>query len=425
MHMSKDKKIIPKLRFPGYYLEWSSMKFDFEFLPTNNFSRAEMNDCKGNVKNIHYGDVLIKYNHILNNTLSIPFINENINLSKFKKESYLQNGDIIIADTAEDLTAGKAVEVQNIDFPILAGQHTFLCRPKMKFAPRFLGYYFNSSAYHHKLIPLLTGTKVYSISKENIKNTLILYPKNNEEQQKIADCLYSVDNLIDAESRKLTALKKYKKGVMQKLFPGEGELLPVWRFPEFQNPGDWKYEEINNIGEVITGKTPSTSDLSLWNGDIQFVTPTDITEEKYQHHTQRTVVKTPKIKILPPYTIMFTCIASVGKIALSVYPCITNQQINSIIPGKNYYNEFVYYSLLGKTFSVKKQLANTTLPIINKTDFSKIKIPVTLNVKEQQKIADCLSEIDCLITAQTKKVEYLTTHKKGLMQGFFPSLEEN
>lgn len=422
--MNKKEEIVPKLRFLKQKSKWIIDNFNFEFLQTNSFSRAEMNNEKGSVKNIHYGDILTKYNSVLNDISSVPFIDKDMDLSKFQEESYLKNGDIVIADTAEDFTAGKAVEVLNIDFPVLAGQHTLLCRPKVNFAPGFIGYYLNSPSYHNRLIPLLTGTKVYSISKANIKNTFVLYPEKYEEQQKIADCLSSIDELIDAESRKLKVLEKYKKGLMQKLFPAEGKTLPEWRFPEFQGCEEWKYEEIGKIGEVITGKTPSTADSSLWDGDIQFVTPTDIMENKYQYHTQRTVVQSPKMKVLPKHTIMFTCIASIGKMALSLYPCITNQQINSIVPKSCYNNEFIYYSLLQKTFLIKSGFTNSTLPIINKTEFSKIQIPVILDKKEQQKIAECLSEVDTMITEQSNKVEQLKVHKKGLMQGLFPSLEE-
>ncbi|MDO5388615.1 MAG: restriction endonuclease subunit S, partial [Clostridia bacterium] len=130
------------------------------------------------------------------------------------------------------------------------------------------------------------------------------------------------------------------------------------------------------------------------------------------------------MKVLPKHTIMFTCIASIGKMALSLYPCITNQQINSIVPKSRYNNEFIYYSLLQKTFLIKAGFANSTLPIINKTDFSKIQIPVILDKEEQQKIAECLSEVDTMIEEQSNKVEQLKKHKKGLMQGLFPSLEE-
>lgn len=293
--------------------------------------------------------------------------------------------------------------------------------------PPFFYYLWHNNYHGHWLRKYIeVGARAHGALSVDTKHlwSMPLALPDFKEQQKIADCLSSIDGLIDAESRKLKALEKYKKGLMQKLFPAEGKTLPEWRFPEFQGCGEWKYEEIGEIGEVITGKTPSTSDAALWDGDIQFVTPTDITENKYQHHTQRTVVKTPKMKVLPKHTIMFTCIASIGKMALSLYPCITNQQINSIVPKSCYNNEFIYYSLLQKTFLIKAGFASSTLPIINKTDFSKIQVPIILDKKEQQKIANCLSEVDTMITEQSNKVEQLKTYKKGLMQGLFPSLEE-
>ena len=293
--------------------------------------------------------------------------------------------------------------------------------------PPFFNYLWHNNYHGHWLRKYIeVGARAHGALSVDTKHlwSMPLALPDFKEQQKIADCLSSIDELIDAESRKLKVLEKYKKGLMQKLFPAEGKNLPEWRFPEFQGCGEWKYEKIGEIGKVITGKTPSTSDSALWDGDIQFVTPTDITEGKYQLYTQRTIVKTPKMKVLPKHTIMFTCIASIGKMALSLYPCITNQQINSIVPKSCYNNEFIYYSLLQKTFLIKAGLANSTLPIINKTDFSKIQVPVILDKKEQQKIADCLSEVDTIITEQLSKVEQLKAHKKGLMQGLFPSLEE-
>ena len=293
--------------------------------------------------------------------------------------------------------------------------------------PLFFDYLFHNNYHGHWLRKYIeVGARAHGALSVDTKHlwSMPLALPDFKEQKKIADCLSSIDELIDAESRKLEALKKYKKGLMQKLFPADGKKLPEWRFPEFQGYGEWQYEEIGKIGEVITGKTPSTSDLSLWGGDVQFVTPTDIMENKYQYFTQRTVVKTPKMKVLPKYTIMFTCIASIGKMALSLYPCITNQQINSIVAKPLYNSEFIFYSLLQKTSLIKSGFANSTLPIINKTDFSKILIPIILDKKEQQKIADCLSEIDTIIMKQSNKLDQLNAHKKGLMQGLFPSIEE-
>ena len=197
-------------------------------------------------------------------------------------------------------------------------------------------------------------------------------------------------------------------------------LVPRLRFPEFRDAGEWEEKSLGRVGEIVTGKTPSTNDDSLWNGDVQFVTPTDISEEKYQLKTQRSVARNAITKALPENSTMFTCIASIGKMALSVKPCVTNQQINTIIPNKGYENEFIYYSLLNIVPLIKATQANTTLPIINKTEFSKFTIPAPAVFDEQQKIADCLASLDELITAQSKKLAALKTHKKGLMQQLFP-----
>ncbi len=268
-------------------------------------------------------------------------------------------------------------------------------------------------------------TEEYKRHFSILKTKVVAYPdRKSGEQQKIADCLASLDERITLEAQKLVTLKTHKKGLMQQLFPAEGKTLPKLRFAEFRDEGEWEEKSLGQIGEIVTGKTPSTSDDSLWNGDIQFVTPTDISEEKYQWKTQRSIVRNKKTKVLPKHSTMFTCIASIGKMSLSVKPCITNQQINTLIPDKCYDNEFVYYSLLSIVHLIKATQANSTLPIINKTEFSKFTVPVPKTYAEQQKIADCLVSLDELITAQTQKLAALKTHKKGLMQQLFPVLDE-
>lgn len=296
-----------------------------------------------------------------------------------------------------------------------------------EYEPLFFDQLFNTN-YHGKWLRkyIEIGARAHgalSIDTKYLWNMPVAVPKL-PEQQKIADCLSSIDDLISAEEKKLSLLNDYKKGWMQKLFPAEGKTVPEWRFPEFKDDNNWKFVEIDTVGKVITGKTPPTSNDSLWNGSIQFVTPTDIVGDKYQRLVQRTVVKKSNMKVLPKGTIMFTCIASIGKMAISVYPSVTNQQINSIITKNGYYNEFIYYSLFHNVNKIKSGISNTTVPIINKTDFSKIQISVTLNEKEQQKIANFLSGIDDLISTQTDRIEALKKHKKALMQGLFPVAEE-
>lgn len=288
--------------------------------------------------------------------------------------------------------------------------------------------YFDNNFHGKQLTKFITsGARMdglLNISPSDFFSIILPTPQKKEEQKKIADCLSSLDELITVEDKKLATLKLHKKGLMQKLFPAEGKTVPELRFPEFRDSGEWNNNELVSIGNIVTGKTPDTSDETLWNGDIQFVTPTDITEDKYQIKTKRTIVGNSKIRVLPTKSIMFTCIASVGKMAISVYPCITNQQINTLIPHVSYYNEYIYYALLKKSNVIKSTLANSTLPIINKTEFSKITITIPESLEEQKKIADCLSSLDDIITAQAEKIEIIKAHKKGLLQGLFLSVDE-
>ena len=193
--------------------------------------------------------------------------------------------------------------------------------------------------------------------------------------------------------------------------------VPKLRFGEFE--GEWLPSVIGDLGRIITGKTPSTSDESLWDGDVLFITPTDIKDEiKYQTQAQRTVHNSVK-NILPVGSILYTCIASIGKMCMTVKPSITNQQINTIIPNSNFNGEFVYYSLQQKSDFIKSTQANTTLPIINKTEFSKFQIAHPRHLSEQQKIADFLSAVDDKITALTAQKTALTQYKQGMMQRIF------
>ena len=199
-------------------------------------------------------------------------------------------------------------------------------------------------------------------------------------------------------------------------------LVPRLRFSEFRDAGEWEVKEIREVGNIITEKTPNTKDDNLWNGNILFITPTDIHEQaKYQISTQRKVVETKETKLLPPGSILYTCIASIGKIAITKGKSISNQQINSIITNSTNNNEFIYYCLLHLTPWIKSIPAASTLPIINKQEFSKIKIRITPNKKEQQKIVACLTALDDLISAATGRLDALKRHKQGLMQQLFPA----
>lgn len=212
---------VPKIRFKGFTDPWEQRKLDeaFDFtVPNNTLSRAELNQESGSVRNVHYGDVLIKYGSVLDaQNDELPFITGR-SKDDFKG-ALLQNGDIIIADTAEDETTGKVCEIVNIqDKDVVAGLHTMVCRPKNKTAEGYFGYYMNSSSYHHQLLPLMQGIKVLSLSKTNVQKTTVKYPKDKAEQQKIADCLRRIDTLITLHQRKLEKLQNIKKSCLEKMF---------------------------------------------------------------------------------------------------------------------------------------------------------------------------------------------------------------
>ena len=215
-----------KKRLPGFSGEWQTFAFGelFDFIPNNAFTRAQMSNS-GKVKNIHYGDILTKYGaYVDGSNDSIPYISKEVDLSRFADRCYLQSGDIIIADTAEDEAVGKALEVVNVNCPILAGQHTLMCRPKIKFADKFLGYYLNAACYHDQLLPYIVGTKVSSVSKASVAQTKLVVPEY-EEQQAIAEILSNMDSEIDALEQKLAKYRQVKQGMMQQLLTGKIRLV--------------------------------------------------------------------------------------------------------------------------------------------------------------------------------------------------------
>lgn len=187
------------LLLPVYVHSWEQRKFGEVFdctVPNNTLSRAELSYDEGTVLNVHYGDVLIKYGSVLDvQKDDIPRIphrcREDFN------GALLQDGDVIIADTAEDETTGKACEIGNLQgSAIVSGLHTMVCRPRNRMALGYLGYYLNSNAYHYQLLPLMQGIKVLSLSRSNIQKTSVSYPSAMKEQQLIASYFSQLDHLI-------------------------------------------------------------------------------------------------------------------------------------------------------------------------------------------------------------------------------------
>lgn len=215
----KDGARVPEIRFQGFHGDWEQRKLGevFTSLKNNTLSRSNLNDGQGTIQNIHYGDVLIKYGEYLDvRKEKIPFVNPSTILSNI---DFLQNGDIIFADTAEDATVGKCTEISGIDgHKVVSGLHTMPFRPVVKFAEGYLGFYLNSSAYHDQLIPLMQGIKVTSISKRALHDTLLTYPPDRREQSRLGEFFIHLDYLIAIHQRKLSKLQKIKQAMLSKLF---------------------------------------------------------------------------------------------------------------------------------------------------------------------------------------------------------------
>ncbi|QTV05526.1 restriction endonuclease subunit S [Faecalibacter bovis] len=199
----------------------------------------------------------------------------------------------------------------------------------------------------------------------------------------------------------------------------EIQLQPKLRFHEFN--GDWKSYRLGSISHIITGSTPSTSNRTYYGGEYLFVSPYDINENKYVTQTKTTLTKKgfDKCRKVSGGSIAFVCIGStIGKLAIVPIDYTTNQQINSLTAFDDFSNDFIYYSLEKRQNIIKMIAGTQAVPLINKTDFSNIKV-YTTSLPEQQKIADYLTTIDKKIELLEEKKTELSRYKKAMMQKLF------
>ena len=220
-HLKKYKRGVSEQLFEQIKSKSAQHVFSsvFVLLQNNTFSRELLTNDETEIQNIHYGDVLIKYGSCVNiDRDDVPYIKGDAPFDKFAPESYLMSGDIVIADTAEDYTVGKATEIINpSNKKILSGLHTIPCRPVMSFAPMFMGYYLNSQAFRNQIMPLIQGTKVSSIGKAQLMKTTVYIPPI-DEQKRIADLLYSIDTKINLLSETADKMIQLKSAMLQQLF---------------------------------------------------------------------------------------------------------------------------------------------------------------------------------------------------------------
>ena len=430
--------LVPKLRFPEFREApgWTGKPMGevYSFKGNNSLSRDQLNYQHGSVKNIHYGDIHTKFSTLFDVTKeTVPFINPSEQLACFDPENDCVEGDMILADASEDLEdIGKSIEIVRLNGErVVAGQHTILARPNDdNLVVGFGAYLFKSRRVRTQIQKESQGSKVLGISATRLANIELPIPRIPTEQRKIAACLSSLDELIAAQARIVDVLKSHKKGLMQQLFPRDGETQPRLRFPEFQNAGEWEEEKLDDVFHLQDGFSFKSTDFVKSKDDAtQVIRITDINNR----NTNEDKVYVPnaflKVNNLEKYYVENSdlLLSLTGAAGFNFFfwdggRAVINQRTSKVTPKKKMSSAMarLLEPLVHEKINVRGEGQNNNL---SKEFLSSI-ILLIPEPAEQQRIADCLTSLDVLIASQTQKLEALKTHKKGLMQQLFPAAEE-
>ena len=387
-------------------VDWKLQTFDetFRVISNNTLSRENLNNRGGAVRNIHYGDILTKFPEVLDcNEEEIPYVNELSLLSS--STQLLQDGDIVVADTAEDETVGKVIEVQNLgDSKLVAGLHTIPCRVKKgDFAPGWLGYYMNSDLFHNQILPYITGIKVSSISKGAISKTLILVPPF-DEQEKIVQSLNKIQLLMTAETKVVNKIKLVKNGCLSKMFPQKDDTVPKMRLPGFTEA--WEQRKLPEFVSFFNGLTYTPDDVqetgtlvlrssNVKNGEIVdadnvYVSDEVVTSENVKEGDIIVVVRNGSR-------------ALIGKHA-QIKASMPNTVIGAFMSGiRSEHSSFV--NALLDTSAFENEIAKNMGATINQITgymFSKMEFMIPSG-EEQDKIGAYFKQLDHLITLHQRK----------------------
>jgi len=300
----------------------------------------------------------------------------------------------------------------------------------------YLDYLFQGNLHGRWLKDYITiGARAHgalNISDDDLFAMPIPMPAGDEtitEQQKIAECLGSLDDVIAAERRKLESLRDHKCGLMQQFFPQPDQTQPQLRFPEFRNRPGWEEKRLSEVCRVTQGGTPDTSNDEYWNGTINWLTPAEMgkNHSSFIDSTVRKVtesgLKNCSSELLPVHSVIMSTRAPIGHLAINTRPTAINQGCRGMIPNTNMNYAFLYFSLVRAKPRLIDLGAGNTFKELSGTSLKRFVIPIP-SASEQQKIADFLASLDDNITAQAEKIEFLKLHKRGLIQNLFLSPEE-
>lgn len=414
MSTSAEKRArAPKLRFPEFRGagEWDKEKLGAvaTLYKGKGISKAEI-VANGVQPCIRYGELYTSYGETIHEVASSTnIIASELFLSK-------KNDVIIPASGETKIDIAKASCVMS-DGIALGGDLNVIRSSQNGI---FLSYQLNGPL-RLSIAKVAQGDTVVHLYPTQIKQLDVLVP-SPLEQQKIADCLSSIDELITLEAQKLDTLKTHKKGLMQQLFPAEGETLPKLRFPEFRDAGEWQEKRLGDIGSVrmckriLKEQTSPRGDIPFYKiGTFGGVPDAYISREIFENF--RNSYPFPKNG-----AVLISAAGTIGRTVRYNDELAYFQDSNIVWLNnseKLIIDNFLFYlyQLIDWSPSVGaiQRLYNENILRMQ------VKFP---RIPEQQKIADCLASIDDLITAQTQNVDVLKTHKKGLMQQLFPALDE-
>jgi type I restriction enzyme, S subunit len=414
--------LVPKLRFPEFRGAegWSRQTlgsvasfFKGKGLPKSAIVPSGARPC------IHYGELFTEYSENIGEIRSRTDVEGDLFLS-------VEN-DVLMPTS--DVTPGGLAKACNLprDGIILGGDILVIRADRNSVNGEFLARYIRHLK--TKVLQLVSGSTVYHLYASSMEKLDLAFP-SRAEQQKIAECLSSVDELMAAQARKVGALKTHKKGLMQQLFPREGETQPRLRFPEFQDAGEWVVKKLEEIGRVIRGASPRPKgDPRYYGGPIPRLMVQDVTRDGKWVTPQIDSLTEEGAKLsrpCPAGTLTIVCSGAVGVVSfLAVDACIHDGflalvDIDESLASKDFL--FHRLSTLREQFE-RGATHGGVFTNLTTTGVDQLEIAYPVP-DEQQRIATCLSSLDALITAETQKLEALKTHKKGLMQQLFPSLEQ-
>ena len=416
MNNELEKKIVPKLRFPEFRdnEEWKEKTLGniVEKVGSGTTPHGgETNYIKSGrpfvrSQNVGWGIFLLE---------DIVFISEELHQGSISTE--IKTGDVLLNITGASI--GRSAVVNNSVDGGNVNQHVCIIRTiKSKMSPYFLNQYLISKYGQNQIESFQAGGNRQGLNFAQIRSFLIPFPSTLKEQQKIAHCLSSLDELISAENSRLEALQAHKKGLMQQLFPAEGETVPELRFPEFRDSGEWKEATLGSAARFINGRAYKQEEL-LENGKYRVLRVGNFFTNKEWYYSN---LELEADKYCEDGDLLYAWSASFGPKIWSGEKVIYHYHIWKVEQNFKIDRSFLYILLDYETERMKSQSNGFALLHITKGTIENWKCHFPFSKDEQKKIANCLSSLDKLITTQTEKIETLKLHKKGLMQGLFPAI---